>query len=172
MAKYRCSRCKSAFSSKRALQQHLRAKHPRAYRLRQLAIYGGGALILAALVLGFVSLLSARKVLPPTTFVGPHVEGWPDQRISTRPIPIGLQKHVIEHVSGGRPGILLEYNCAEFDCEPDLIDRLEGIARQYSKVYMAPYPEMDAKIALAAQGALLVLDEFDEKKIVEFIESR
>jgi hypothetical protein len=172
MTTYRCSRCKSAFSSKGSLQQHLRAKHPEAYRLRQAGVYGGGALIIAALMLVVVSLISAQRILPPTTFVGPHVETWPSQRISSRPIPIGQQKHIVEHVPGERPGILLQYNCTKFECEQDLIAELEGIVRQYSKVYMAPYPEMDAKIALAAQNALLVLEEFDEQKIVEFLQSR
>jgi hypothetical protein len=172
MATYRCSRCKSAFSSKGSLRQHLRAKHPQAYRLRQAVFYGGGALIVAALVLGFVSLISAQRTLPPTSFAGPHVETWPSERISSRPIPIVQQKHIIEHAPGDRPGIILAYNCVKFECDPDLIAQLEGIVRQYSTVYMAPYPEMDAKIALTAQRARLVLEEFDEEKIIEFIQQR
>ncbi|MCZ6615404.1 MAG: hypothetical protein O6920_06465 [Chloroflexi bacterium] len=37
------------------------------------------------------------------------------------------------------------------------------------QVYLAPYPGMDAKIALAAPGRLEVLDNFDEQRIREFI---
>lgn len=172
MATYRCSRCKSAFSSKGSLRQHLRAKHPQVYRLRQAVFYGGGALIAAALMLGFVSLISAQRTLPPTSFAGPHVETWPSERISSRPIPIAQQKHIVEHVPGGQPGIMLAYNCEKFECDPNLVAQLEGIVRQYPTVYMAPYPEMDAKIALAAQSALLVLEEFDEQRIVEFLQRR
>lgn len=36
-------------------------------------------------------------------------------------------------------------------------------------VYLAPYPTMDAKIALAAPGKLLTLDALDENNIREFI---
>ena len=37
------------------------------------------------------------------------------------------------------------------------------------QVYLAPYPTMDAKIALAAPGKLLTLDDLDEDKIRKFI---
>ncbi len=172
MAKIRCSRCKSTFASKQAWKQHLRAKHPRGWRLYQLKVYGGGGLLAVGLVTGIVLYFSARGVLPPTSFAGPHVETWPDARVSDTPLSIPQQKHIIEHVPGGRPGVLLQYNCEKFTCEPDLVDKLAQIALRYPHVYMAPYPEMDAKIVLSALNAQRVLEEFDEAQIVEFIEGR
>ena len=38
-----------------------------------------------------------------------------------------------------------------------------------SSVYLAPYPGMDAKIALAAPGRLEILDEYDEDQIAASI---
>ncbi len=172
MAKIRCPHCKHTFSSQDALRQHLRAKHPESWRLRQLKVYGGGGLLAVGLVALLVTYFSGRGILPPTSFAGPHVETWPEQRISEVPIPIPQQKHIIEHVPGGRPGVLLQYNCEKFECEPDLVEKLAQIALQYPYVYMAPYPNMDGKIVLSALNAQLVLDEFDEEKIVEFIERR
>ena len=50
------------------------------------------------------------------------------------------------------------------------MDRLTEIVVTYPPyVYLAPYPTMDAKIALAAPGRLLTLDSLDEDKIREFI---
>ena len=50
------------------------------------------------------------------------------------------------------------------------MDRLTEIVAAYPpNVFLAPYPTMDAKIALAAPGRLLTLDTLDEVKILEFI---
>ena len=62
----------------------------------------------------------------------------------------------------------MQYNCPQ-GC-PDLIARLRGIVLRYDQsVILAPYPGMDAKIALTAWTHLDKLDEFDEKRIVRFI---
>ncbi|MCH8205794.1 MAG: hypothetical protein IH956_02185, partial [Chloroflexi bacterium] len=48
--------------------------------------------------------------------------------------------------------------------------RLAEIVGSYPpQVYLAPYPGMDAKIALAAPGKLLTLKTLDEDQIREFI---
>ena len=66
--------------------------------------------------------------------------------------------------------MLVQYNCVEFQCEDDLVERLTEIVLSYPpQVYLAPYPTMDAKIALAAPGKLLTLDALEEDKIREFI---
>lgn len=140
--------------------------------MRQLATYGGGTLAVTGLIVGLVMLISAGKTLPPTSFAG-HAESYPDRRVSTStPISLSVQRHIIEHIPGPgeRPGVLLEFNCEEFECAPDLVEKLASVARQYAYVYMAPFPQMDAKIALAARNALLTLDAYDEQRIVEFIE--
>ena len=69
-----------------------------------------------------------------------------------------------------RGSMLVQYNCVRYQCEPDLVESLTQIVREYPRyVYLAPYPTMDAKIALAAPGRLLTLEILDEEQIREFI---
>ena len=66
--------------------------------------------------------------------------------------------------------MLVEYNCADYQCEPELVERITEIVRSYPpQVYLAPYPGMDAKIALAAPGRMLTLETLDEDRVREFI---
>ena len=66
--------------------------------------------------------------------------------------------------------MLVQYNCRTYTCELDLVDRLTEIVVAYPpNVFLAPYPTMDAKIALAAPGRLLTLESFDEGEIRKFI---
>ncbi len=89
-------------------------------------------------------------------------------------MPLSMQKHMLEHADGqGPPGVIINYNCEDFECEPDLIDKLKAIAQDYPEfVYLAPFPNMSAKIAITRRGAIEVLDEFDEERIRRFIENR
>jgi len=77
----------------------------------------------------------------------------------------------MERNAGHEKGsMLVQYNCVDYECEPDLEQRLTEIVRVYPPyVFLAPYPTMDAMIALAAPGRLLTLDSLDEDKIREFI---
>ncbi len=69
-----------------------------------------------------------------------------------------------------RGRMLVQYNCVQYQCEPDLVETLIRIVREFPpSVYLAPYPTMDAKIALAAPGRLLTLEIPDEDQIREFI---
>ncbi len=70
------------------------------------------------------------------------------------------------------PGsMLVQYNCQDYECEPDLVEKLVNIVQGYPpQVYLAPYPDMEAMIALAAPGRLETFDSLDEAKIREFIE--
>ena len=66
--------------------------------------------------------------------------------------------------------MLVQYNCVDYQCEPDLVATLTKIVGSYQPtVYLAPYPQMDAKIALAAPGRLLTLENLDEQRIRKFI---
>ena len=68
-------------------------------------------------------------------------------------------------------GMLVQYNCDDYQCESDLVEKLVEVVQEYPpQVYPAPYPGMDAKIALAAPGRLETLDVFDEERIRQFIE--
>ena len=77
----------------------------------------------------------------------------------------------MERAAGHERGsMLVQYNCVDYECEADLEERLTAIVLDFPPyVYLAPYPTMDAKIALAAPGRLLTLDALDENKIRKFI---
>ena len=127
-----------------------------------------GALVVGAVVL----FATSQKELPPTGFGPGHFETFPPRQINTDPIPRPEQEHVMERGGGHhRTGsMLVQYNCADYQCEPDLLERLTEIVRSYPpQVYLAPYPGMDAKIALAAPGRLLTLETLDEVRVRRFI---
>ena len=115
---------------------------------------------------------ATSKTLPPTKLIHPHTESLPPQQINTQPIPRGIQIHVMERNRTHPPGqMLVQYNCQDYQCEPDLIQKLTDLVQEYPpQVYLAPYPRMDAKIALAAPGNLEILETFDEERIREFID--
>ena len=115
--------------------------------------------------------VATSKTLPPTKLTHPHTESLPPQQINTLPIPRGIQIHVMERNSSHPPGqMLVQYNCEDYQCEPDLIQNLRDLVREFpSTVYLAPFPTMDAKIALAAPGDLEILETFEEGKIRKFV---
>ena len=94
------------------------------------------------------------KELPPTGFTSAHLESLPSQQINGQPIHRLVQEHVMEREAGHERGsMLVQYNCQAYTCEPRLVDSLTEIVKSYPPyVYLAPYPTMDAKIALATPG--------------------
>ena len=69
-----------------------------------------------------------------------------------------------------RGSLLVQYNCVKYECEPELVEKLTEIVLEFPRyVYLAPYPSMDAKIALAAPGRLETFDFLEEAKIRKFI---
>lgn len=129
-------------------------------------------LVIGGLLLFMTTRSTFGKELPPTSFTPAHLESMPPQQLNTQPIPRLVQEHVMERDAGHEMGsMLVQYNCRTYTCEPGLVDRLTDIVVTYpSYVFLAPYPTMDAKIALAAPGRLLTLDTLDEDKIREFID--
>ena len=98
---------------------------------------------------------------PPTS--GPHLEYIAPWGIHTRPVPKELQVHNLED-----GGVVVQYNC---DC-PDLVEKLAAAVKRYKDhVILAPYPGMKSKIALTAWTRIDTFDEFDEARIVRFIEA-
>ena len=98
---------------------------------------------------------------PPTS--GPHLPYIAPWGVHTRPIPPELQVHNLED-----GGVVVQYNC---EC-PELVEKLRGVVRRYDKyVLLAPYPSMKTRIALTAWTRLDHFDEFDERRIVRFIEA-
>jgi hypothetical protein len=70
------------------------------------------------------------------------------------------------------------YVNVHYDCPdgcPELVQQLTDIvdkaADRGGKVLMSPYPDMDARIALTAWTFIDRFDEFDEKRISEFVNS-
>ena len=99
---------------------------------------------------------------PPTS--GPHFAGAASWGVHEQPISKALQVHNLED-----SGILVQYHCA--DCD-DLVRSLRDIVRRYSdKVILAPYPGMKTRIALTAWSYIDAFDQFDERRIVRFIEA-
>ena len=126
-------------------------------------IVGGGIFALGWFVV-------SRPSLPPTSQQN-HSEQSPPAHIVTQPIPDAIQRHMLEHSDGGgKPGIIIQYNCNDFDCKPDLIQKLTDLTKQYpDNVYLAPN-NYDGKIILTKLGKREILDNFDEQAIKNFIE--
>ena len=132
---------------------------------RSLLTASGMLAVVVLVIAGLVLYSSTRKTLPPTSFGPGHSESFPPQQINSQPIPRPIQEHIMERGGGHhREGsMLVQYNCADYECEPDLIGNLVEMVQGYPpQVYLAPYPGMDAKIALAAPGRLETFDSLDE----------
>ncbi len=143
---------------------------------RTLMIAAGGLAVLVLAIGGFGLFMFTSstfgKILPPTGYTASHLETLPVRQINLVPIPRREQEHVMERDAGHERGsMLVQYNCRRYECGEDLVDRLTEVVSSYPpQVYLAPYPTMDAKIALAAPGKLLLLDAFEEDKIRGFID--
>lgn len=126
-------------------------------------------LIVAGVIGGLGWLISLSPDLPPTSGQG-HVESFPQSHISTSLMPDNIQRHMLEHADGnGPPGIIIQYNCNDYECESDLVQKLATLVEEYPKnVYLAPN-NYDGKIILTKLGEREVLDKFDEQIILDFI---
>ncbi len=177
---FHCDACEKSFGSEEALEMHNRAKHPvevkkplispkAKKRLKGWSI----ALLVIVLIAVGIFFLSNRKVLPPTTIEG-HIEVSPHSHVLKEPMPMAVQKHMLEHADGvGPPGVIINYDCMSYECEPDLIPKLEEFAERYPDfVYVAPFRNMKARIALTRLNRIITLDSFNEDMIDNFIKRR
>lgn len=104
--------------------------------------------------------------LPPTS--GPHLGDKAGWGIRGESIPDELQLHNLED-----GGIMVQYNCSEDTngCTK-LVDQLTSVVRKYKdKVTMAPYPNLDTKIALTAWTRIDKFNEFDAERVERFIKA-
>jgi hypothetical protein len=109
---------------------------------------------------------------PPTS--GPHLPNIAPWGIYDKPIPKEYQVHNLED-----GGVVIQHNCPK-GC-PDLIKKLEGVffkykaraqkEKKYMHLILAPYPDMDVRLALTAWTRLDKLNDFDEARIDRFIEA-
>ena len=127
------------------------------------------AAALALVVGGAWTFSTLMPRLPPTEMEG-HTEDLLRGHILSTPMPELIQRHMLEHADGkGPPGVIVQYNCEDYVCEPDLVERLETLVRRYGAyVYLAPN-DYDGKIILTKLGALQILEEFDQRRIETFI---
>ena len=117
--------------------------------------------------------------IPPSS--GTHVGGKANWGISEAPIPDELQLHNLED-----GGVGIQYNCdagskssetstpsAEIDNDcKQLVQRLSEVAKKYpDKVFMAPYPKLDTKIALTAWTRIDKFSNFDSDRMHTFIKA-
>lgn len=110
---------------------------------------------------------------PPTS--GPH---WLEPRSEEVPtaapanwgiydqaLPDEVLIHNLEH-----GGIGLHYDCPD-GCS-ELKEQLRSVPTAgFSQFIVSPYPEMPQRIAVTAWRHLMYLDEFDKKRIEEFVEA-
>lgn len=131
--------------------------------------------IVAIVILGFGGYLwwRGQEVLPPTDITG-HIEQSPPSHILDEPMPLSIQKHMLEHADGnGPPGVVINYNCEDFACEDGLRENLRQVAAEYPEiVYLAPYPGMTKKIAITRVGKIEWFATFDRDALHRFIEGR
>ena len=114
---------------------------------------------------------------PPTS--GPHWGSPVDKGIYDKEFPDEQLIHNLEHGY-----ILISYRSAKSDLQPsqatpdaslksatpDEINQLKSIVEKDDwKIVMSPREKDQTKIVLAAWGRVLKLDDFDEKKIKDFI---
>lgn len=100
---------------------------------------------------------------PPTS--GPHIGRIAAWGVHTEPVPNELQVHNLED-----GGVMVQYDCPD-GCE-DLVTQLAEVVSQYrDQVILAPYPGMDATIALTAWNRIDKLDSFDRDRIDAFIKA-
>lgn len=174
----KCEKCNKEFATEEALKHHHNSKHYveskkpflSSKRKKQIKIYGVVAIILIVLIF-FVMSLSAVKSLPPTTMKG-HIEVIPKTVILKEPIKPEIHKHILEHFDGGdgnRGGVVINYDCKNYDCSPDLIEKLEAFTEEYGHVYVAPFKNMKVKIAITKLNQIRKLDSYDEDAIRQFI---
>ncbi len=175
--KVRCEICDRNFKDAEGLAMHNAAKHPEKVKkekpllnIKKIRNWSIGLIILGLIIWGIFAMFSGIKTLPPTDFQG-HVEASPASHVLREPMPILVQKHMLEHADGtGRPGVIINYNCNDYTCESGLIENLEAFATKYPEnVYVSPFPNMDAKIALTKLNRIEVLEFYDEDRINSFI---
>jgi len=107
----------------------------------------------------------AYNTTPPTS--GPHA-GTARWGIHEEQIPDENQIHNLED-----GGIGIQYDCDEQDnsCR-ELVENLKGVVKKSgSKIFMGPYSGISNRIALTAWQRIDTFDNFDEERILDFIDA-
>lgn len=155
---------------KKEQEKKEQAKRYKAAKRKKILKFVGWSIVVIAILYGLILLATAGKNLPPISMAG-HIEGSPAAHILTTKMDIRVHKHMLEHADGnGPPGVIINYNCEDFECESDLLDKLATIVQDYpANVYLAPWPNMSARLVITAEGRQQVLADFNEQAIRDFI---
>ena len=93
---------------------------------------------------------------------GPHYTSTAPRRVYSDPL---IDERLVHNLAHG--GIGIHYSCPE-GCE-DLVKQLVSVGDRFDNIILAPYPNMDTRIALTAWGFLDKFEDFDEGRILDFI---
>jgi len=128
-------------------------------------------LLVIGVVVGFFRFIANQPILPPSTVVG-HIEENPPSHFLTQAMDIRVHKHMLEHADGSGPaGVIINYNCEDFECEPELLDKLRSLVREYpDNLYVAPYPNMSAKLVITKFNQQSIMDRYDQGVISKFLD--
>ncbi len=197
MPRYVCDACGEVFKSKEARDEHEHDSDRSRLQglqftvpdltLKQFAVLGG-VFLMATLFMGtvfFASSLSpgspggsggasSREPSPPVGYTIqsqgdiPRVSeaDLPASAVSDTPLSEDVQLYLLTQQS-----VLLQYSCS--DC-PDTVAALSDIASTYNSdrtwVYVAPYPDMDDRVAATGfQRGPLRLETVDRDELGSFI---
>ena len=113
--------------------------------------------------------ISPARSHPPYSSV-PATSGWHYEAplaparwgVHNEVLPDEVLIHNLEH-----GGIGVHYSCPD-GCE-QLVEQLGSIVRSADEVILSPYPGIDTRIALTAWTVIDKFDEFDQKRIEDFI---
>lgn len=158
------------YELKRQRKEEERKRQQLKHSIKNLINIASIVIVVGGAFFGLGWFILNRPNLPPTSLEG-HIEESPSGHILSEPMPEVIQKHMLEHADGkGKPGIIIQYNCQKYFCEPDLVQKLTELVKQYPEnVYLAPN-NYDGKIILTKLGKIQILDVFDEQIIRKFIE--
>ncbi len=175
---------RSERGSTREEQRRLQRAQRRAQRLKRIWAIGGAAALVLGAIIAVVILtrgptagervrLQGRQHIavgashtpyssvPATS--GPHYTSTAPRRVYSEPLADERLVHNLEH-----GGIGIHYSCPE-GCE-DLVKRLVSVGDRFDNIILSPYFNMDTRIALTVWGFLDKFEDFDEARIVDFIE--
>ncbi len=177
----KCEICDRMFKDAHGLAMHNASKHSTNKAIEEESFVSDGlkknikvVVIIGVILLGLYwlfSSVSGSTSLPPTDMAG-HIESNPSSHVLKEQMDIRVQKHMLEHVDGidgGKGGVIINYDCKNFECGSDLVEKLEVYAEEYDFVYVAPFKNMPVKIALTKLNRIETLDEFDDLQIRAFI---
>ena len=120
---------------------------------------------------GYTSLVTPHLQIGephPAYTSKPATSGWHygplvDWGIHDEPVADEYLAHKLEHA-----GVGIHYNCPD-GCEELIANLAEIVSRAPRKVIMSPYAGMDTRIALTAWTNIDQFNEFDEDRIIAFI---